>query len=97
MEVTWVRGLPSGKETGSFLTIDLGGTNLRVCWITLHGNGKQVDVVQDSYKLPSEIKTGKAKELWSMISLFLHEFIEKHDLKNADGSLYVLCLSTTRI
>ncbi|KAJ1886184.1 hypothetical protein LPJ66_009733, partial [Kickxella alabastrina] len=35
---TFVRRRPSGKETGTFLALDLGGTNLRVCQVTLNGD-----------------------------------------------------------
>ena len=33
-------GLPSGKETGEYLALDFGGTNLRVLRIKLMGEGK---------------------------------------------------------
>lgn len=36
--VTPVTALPTGKERGKFLAIDVGGTNLRVGWIQLLGN-----------------------------------------------------------
>jgi len=36
---TPVTGLPSGSETGQFLAIDVGGTNLRVAFIELLGDG----------------------------------------------------------
>ncbi|KAH6647818.1 hexokinase-like protein [Truncatella angustata] len=85
MNVTWVKGFPTGKEKGSYLTIDLGGTNMRVCWITLHGNGSDAEVVQDMFKLPPEIKKGEAHELWALVSEYLQKFIEKHDLKSTDG------------
>ncbi|KAH8202041.1 hypothetical protein TruAng_003796 [Truncatella angustata] len=84
MNVTWVKGFPTGKEKGSYLTIDLGGTNMRVCWITLHGNGSDAEVVQDMFKLPPEIKKGEAHELWALVSEYLQKFIEKHDLKRFD-------------
>ena len=35
MNTTWVLGLPTDRENGTFLTLDLGGTNLLVCWIIL--------------------------------------------------------------
>lgn len=85
-----MRGFPTGKETGSFLTIDLGGTNLRVCWITLPGNGNKATVVQDSYRLPNAIKTGQAEDLWGLVTQFLGDFIEKHKLKSTDGRPYVI-------
>ena len=33
-------GLPTGKETGEYLALDFGGTNLRVLRIKLLGEGK---------------------------------------------------------
>ncbi|KAK5103601.1 hypothetical protein LTS08_003019 [Lithohypha guttulata] len=36
---TPVTGLPTGSETGQFLAIDVGGTNLRVAFIELLGEG----------------------------------------------------------
>lgn len=33
-------GLPTGKETGEFLTLDFGGSNVRASLIRLSGNGK---------------------------------------------------------
>lgn len=35
MNPTWVMNMPTGYETGTFLAIDMGGTNLRICEITL--------------------------------------------------------------
>lgn len=81
MYPTWVFGFPTGQERGQYLTIDLGGTNLRVCWITLHGQGEKTDVEQDMYKLPEEIKTGTAEELWDLIAECLEKFIDKHQLQ----------------
>ena len=61
MNVTWVLGWPDGDEQGKFLAVDLGGTNIRVCWIELKGRGNDISVNQEEYKLPEEIKKGKAK------------------------------------
>lgn len=40
---TPVTGLPSGTETGQFLAIDVGGTNLRVAFIELLGDGHDLN------------------------------------------------------
>lgn len=80
MYPAWVLGLPSGQERGQYLTIDLGGTNLRVCWITLKGPGHDPEVLQDMYKLPKHIKTGTADQLWGLIADSLSDFLEKHSL-----------------
>ena len=37
---SFVTRRPTGKETGTFLALDLGGTNLRICEVVLKGNGK---------------------------------------------------------
>ncbi|KAM3419667.1 Phosphotransferase [Cercospora zeina] len=68
MNVTWVMGWPSGQEKGSYLTLDLGGTNLRVCWIELHGREHDIDVTQDQYQIADDIKTGDAEQLWSYVA-----------------------------
>lgn len=37
---TFVFGWPTGNEIGDYLALDLGGTNLRVCLVTVQGGGK---------------------------------------------------------
>lgn len=81
MNVTWVLGFPSGHETGSFLTVDLGGTNLRVCWITLNGRQGEIDLQQHEYRLPDDLKSGSAEQLWTFVAESLEKFIEEFKLK----------------
>lgn len=59
---SFVRGLPSGEETGHFLALDLGGTNFRVLLITLRGRGK-TEVQSKSYKIPQNIMHGTATQV----------------------------------
>ncbi|KAK5696816.1 hypothetical protein LTR97_008120 [Elasticomyces elasticus] len=80
MNVTWVLGSPTGHERGSFLTMDLGGTNLRVCWITLKGQDAETEIIQEKYLLPTELKTGSADALWDFITNSLAEFIKSQHL-----------------
>ncbi|KAF4555405.1 Hexokinase-like protein 1 [Elsinoe fawcettii] len=81
MNETWVHGFPSGKEKGSFLTIDLGGTNIRICWITLTGERGGHKIEQSSYQLPEDIKTGTADKLWTFIADSLETFIKDQKLE----------------
>ena len=37
---SYVTRLPNGNERGTYLALDLGGTNLRVCEVVLEGRGK---------------------------------------------------------
>jgi len=80
MNVTWVLGFPTGHEQGSFLTLDLGGTNIRTCWITLAGRQGETKILQDQDKLPRGIKTGSAEDLWEFIAEGLEKFISDNEL-----------------
>ncbi|KAL9621890.1 MAG: hypothetical protein Q9160_003711 [Pyrenula sp. 1 TL-2023] len=78
MNVTWVMGYPTGDEQGTFLALDMGGTNLRVCEIILPEEKGEFDIIQSKYRLPEELKTGEADELWDYIADCLQQFIEYH-------------------
>ena len=78
MNPTWVMGFPDGYETGTFLALDMGGTNLRVCEITLPEDKGEFDITQSKYRMPEELKTGKAEELWEYVADCLQQFIEYH-------------------
>jgi hexokinase len=78
MNPTWCMSFPTGYETGTFLALDMGGTNLRVCEITLTEQKSEFDIIQSKYRMPEELKTGDADELWDYIADCLHQFIETH-------------------
>lgn len=69
---------PTGYETGSYLALDMGGTNLRVCQVTLTEQKSEFDIIQSKYRMPEELKTGDAEELWEYIADCLLQFIETH-------------------
>lgn len=78
MNPTWVMGFPTGDETGTFLALDMGGTNLRVCEITLPEEKGEFDIIQSKYRMPEELKTGTADELWEYVADCIQQFIEYH-------------------
>ncbi len=78
MNPTWVMGFPDGHETGTFLALDMGGTNLRVCEIILLEEKGEFDVIQSKFRMPEELKTGKSDELWEYIADCIQQFIEYH-------------------
>lgn len=85
MNPTWVMGYPDGYETGTFLAIDMGGTNLRVCEIILPEEKGEFEIIQSKYRMPEELKTGNAEELWEYIADCLQLFIEyHHDLEELE-------------
>ncbi|OTA25258.1 Hexokinase [Hortaea werneckii EXF-2000] len=78
MNPTWCMGFPTGHETGTFLALDMGGTNLRVCEIRLPEEVGEFDIIQSKYRMPEELKSGNADELWGYIADCLQQFIEYH-------------------
>lgn len=47
---SFVTGVPDGSEKGTYLALDLGGTNLRVCEVKLKGDGT-FEMKQEKYKV----------------------------------------------
>ena len=88
MNPTWVMGYPDGYETGTYLSLDMGGTNLRVCEIILLKEKGEFDIIQSKYRMPEELKTGESEELWEYIADCIQQFIEYHheveDLEELD-------------
>jgi hexokinase len=78
MNPTWVLSYPTGYETGTFLALDMGGTNLRVCEIELIEEKGEFDIIQSKYRLPEELKSGSAEEMWEYIADCVQQFIEYH-------------------
>lgn len=72
---TWVLSFPTGNETGTYLALDMGGTNLRVCEITLPEERGAFDIMQSKYRMPSELKTGSAEELFEYVADCVKQFL----------------------
>jgi hexokinase len=59
---TFVFGYADGTEMGEYLALDMGGTNLRVCLVSLKGQGK-FEIKQTRYKLTEEQKHEDGQKL----------------------------------
>ncbi|KAF2746817.1 putative hexokinase Kxk [Sporormia fimetaria CBS 119925] len=75
MNPTWCMAFPDGHETGTFIALDMGGTNLRVCQITLTEEKGRFEITQSKYRMPEDLKTGTADQLWNYIADCLQQFI----------------------
>ncbi|KAL7417005.1 hexokinase-domain-containing protein [Mrakia frigida] len=71
---SYINGVPDGQEQGTFLALDLGGTNLRVCEVRLLGDHK-FTIKQQKYKVSDEIKQGEASELFGYIADSIDAFL----------------------
>ncbi|SCU95615.1 LADA_0G16534g1_1 [Lachancea dasiensis] len=82
----WVMDFPTGSETGDYLAIDLGGTNLRVVLVKLGGK-RDFDTTQSKYKLPDHMRTGSADALFSFIADCLKAFLDEEFPEGVDHAL----------
>jgi hexokinase len=73
---TYSFGYPTGKESGDYLAVDLGGTNLRVCHVSLEGEGK-FQITQSKYRLTEEQKqASEGQELFDFCAECLGRFVK---------------------
>lgn len=77
-------GPPSGYEKGTFLALDVGGTNVRWLAVTLHGNGVITEVSDGGRKMPPEARGGTAGQLFGFIAGRGKAFIEAEGLQDQD-------------
>lgn len=64
---SFVTKMPTGNETGTFLSLDLGGTNLRIAAVELKGAGKST--VHELKRKPTvELKTGEGALFFDWIA-----------------------------
>src|SRR5215471_1269803 len=73
-----VTDVPNGKETGTFLAMDLGGTNIRACSVELKGDGT-FNMLQLKAAVPSYLQTAQTStELFGFIADHLKNFLDKY-------------------
>ncbi|TGZ85544.1 hypothetical protein EX30DRAFT_353450 [Ascodesmis nigricans] len=74
---TYVTSVPKGTEKGVYLAVDLGGTNFRVCSVTLEGNSS-FTIQQSKAAIPKELMTGDSTALFSFMAAQVGEFVQTH-------------------
>lgn len=81
---TPIISLPDGSETGTFLVLDLGGSNLRVAIVELLGNsGGDGDErlrisPQGSWLIPESLKSGTADTLFGWVAQRTAEIVQAY-------------------
>lgn len=91
MNIAWVFDFPTGHERGDFITIDMGGTNLRVCQVELTHDKGGHELLQDKFPMPEGLKSSTADKLWGFVADCTAKFIKDHGLSSGN----VLPLSFT--
>lgn len=78
MENTFMTRLPRGRESGDFLSLDLGSTNFRVILSRLKGTGKPEDddFRVKYYDVPLDLRVGEsAKPLFLFLAECIQDFV----------------------
>jgi len=76
---SYVTRRPTGKETGSYLALDLGGTNFRVCEVYLEGDSK-VRLTQKKFTIPDYAKCGQSDVLFDFLADSVLTFITENNI-----------------
>jgi len=71
---------PTGRERGSVLALDLGGTNVRVLRAGLGGDGRPPSLESDKFKLEQEHIVSDAEVLFGAIARFIGRFLSRRGL-----------------
>ncbi|KAI9337557.1 hexokinase-domain-containing protein [Obelidium mucronatum] len=67
---------PNGKESGSFLALDLGGTNFRVCEVVLDGHSG-ARVRQSKHTISEAQKAAPGTQLFDFFADCVYKFLEE--------------------
>ncbi|EDW33959.1 GL21847 [Drosophila persimilis] len=78
--VSYVQDLPTGKERGKYLALDLGGSNFRVLLVDLKSN-TDIDIVSKSFVIASSMLSGPGKDLFDFIANCLADFCKEQRLQ----------------
>ncbi|KAG0021380.1 glucokinase [Podila clonocystis] len=78
-------GRVDGTETGSYLTLDIGGTFLRVVFVELLGQGK-FNVRQKKYRIDECLKVAEATLLFDFTVASVISFLNENGIKVSQGS-----------
>jgi hypothetical protein len=64
---------PTGNERGTYLALDLGGTNFRVCMVTLEGHGS-IRMTHEKFTVSEELKKGPGVKLFDFFAECVQNF-----------------------
>lgn len=73
---TFVFGWPTGTETGDYLSLDFGGTNIRTCLVRLKGD-RSFELTQSKFRIQEHQKRVEGQELFDYFAECIKEFLEK--------------------
>ena len=91
---SYIHTLPSGKETGTYIALDVGGSTFRVAAVQLYGrdNGhqKSMEILEmKSFKIDSLVRALKGPHFFEWMAKKISEVLEEPVVKRAHGNTTV--------
>ncbi|KOS21178.1 Glucokinase [Escovopsis weberi] len=85
---SYVTAVPNGSEKGLYLAVDLGGTNFRVCSITLNGD-TTFDMTCNKVAIPKELMVAKTvTDLFSFLAKQIEIFLRQHHAEHFESHVH---------
>ncbi|XP_023332416.1 hexokinase type 2 isoform X3 [Eurytemora carolleeae] len=78
--ITYVTQLPTGREHGRFLALDLGGTNFRAILIELEAGTSSINMKTAKHPVSMDLMQGPGEDLFNFMADKLREFMVDHEL-----------------
>jgi len=82
--ITYVSQLPTGREHGAYLALDLGGTNFRVILVELDSKSTSVRMKAAKHPVSEELMVGPGVDLFNFMADRLRDFMLEHNLLGDD-------------
>ena len=79
---SYLYNLPEGTEKGTYIALDLGGTNFRVVQVDLLGKGK-LNTKYLKYTIPDDLKTSTGEALFDFIANSVKDFLQKQNVNSS--------------
>ncbi|CAF1143252.1 unnamed protein product [Adineta ricciae] len=91
---TYVHHGPSGKESGEYLVVDLGGSNFRVSHVFIEGRNR-MRLNNKIFLIPHSLLLGEGEKLFDYIAECLQRFIDDNKLSVLKAADYRFDLAFT--
>ncbi|KAL7923421.1 hypothetical protein ACQKWADRAFT_289619 [Trichoderma austrokoningii] len=83
---SYVTAVPDGTESGVYLAVDLGGTNFRVCSVSLNGDST-FNLTYNKVAIPKNLMVAKtARDLFAFLAKQIELFLREHHAEHFEGA-----------
>ncbi|UKZ95399.1 uncharacterized protein TrAFT101_010243 [Trichoderma asperellum] len=83
---SYVTAVPDGTESGVYLAVDLGGTNFRVCSVSLNGDST-FNLTYNKVAIPKNLMVAKtARDLFAFLAKQIELFLREHHKEHFEGA-----------